>query len=67
MAVLGVIKGFSNLPKKMQTDVLSIADSCFDYTNYSFNKAVNTSLKYALEIVKSNNGAVKDSVVQIAI
>jgi len=67
MAVLGIIKGFSNLPEKMQTDVLSIADSSFDYTNYSFNKAVNTSLNYALDIVKSNNGSVKDSIVRIAI
>jgi len=67
MAVLGVIKGFSNLPKKMQTDVLSIADSSFDHTNYSFNKTVNTTLKYALEIVQSNNGSIKDSIVQIAI
>lgn len=65
MAVLGVIKGFKNLPSKLQKEVLSVADSTFDYTSYTFNKVVNNTLNYAVENVKKNGGSLSDSTLTI--
>ena len=56
MAVLGVIKGFSGLPKTFRDAVLTIGDSTFINTNYSFNKAVNQTLKYAKDLAVKNGG-----------
>jgi hypothetical protein len=57
LAVLGVIKGFSNLPEDMQDGTLAVADSVFIYTDYSFNKAVESSYRYALDFVTKNGGS----------
>ena len=54
MAVLGVIKGFSNLPPEMQKGVKDIGDSIFINTNYSFNTAVASTYKYAKQLMQKN-------------
>lgn len=65
MAVLGVIKGFSSLPKKMQEAVNTIGDSLFINTSYSFNSALNSTYKYALDLIAKNGGKVTSRKVQI--
>jgi ADP-ribosylglycohydrolase len=61
MAVLGVIKGFSNLPAFMRKGVMDVADSAFINTNYTFNKAVESTYNYAISLIKENGGEVKNS------
>ena len=56
MAVLGVIKGFSGLPQEYQNAVNAIGDSIFIHTDYTFNKAVDHSVKYAKELTVANGG-----------
>jgi hypothetical protein len=58
MAVLGVIKGFSSLPEDMQEGVKNVGDSAFIYTSYSFNSAVSSTYKYALDLIAKNGGKV---------
>jgi hypothetical protein len=58
MAVLGVIKGFSGLPADMQAGVKSAGDSVFINTTYSFNTAVASTNKYALDLIVQNGGKV---------
>jgi hypothetical protein len=58
MAVLGVIKGFSCLPENMQEGVKNVGDSVFIYTSYSFNSAVSSTYKYALDLIAKNGGKV---------
>lgn len=58
VAVLGVIKGFSGLPIAYQKAVKNMGDSLFDNTSYSFNKAVNSTIKYAQEMIEKNGGKV---------
>ncbi len=60
MAVLGVIKGFSKLPKEMQDGVNAVGDSIFINTTYSFNSAVNSTLKYAVALIEKNGGKVNE-------
>lgn len=58
MAVLGVIKGFSNLPADMQEGVRSIGDSLFINTSYSFNTAVLNTFRYANDLIIKNGGRI---------
>jgi len=67
LAVLGVIKGFSGLPENMQSGVKAIADSLFIHTTYSFNSAVASTNKYALELVARDGGVVAEKNIKIKI
>ncbi|HLN54972.1 MAG TPA: ADP-ribosylglycohydrolase family protein [Bacteroidales bacterium] len=65
MAVLGVIKGFSGLPVNMQEGVKAIGDSTFINTTYSFNSAVGSTYKYALELIEKEGGEVSGNKIMI--
>ncbi len=67
MAVLGVIYGFNNLPFAMKNGINNVADSLFINTNYSFNKAVENTYNYALDIIKNNGGTINNNNIAIAI
>jgi ASC-1-like (ASCH) protein len=65
MAVLGVIKGFSGLPIDYQEAMRKMGDSLFIHTNYSFNKAVDQTLKYAKELIVKNGGTITSKEIKI--
>jgi hypothetical protein len=67
MSVLGVIKGFNSLPAEMKKGISDIGDSLFINTNYSFNKAVESTYNYAVDIVKKDGGEVTDRQIKIKI
>ncbi len=67
MAVLGVIKGFSGLPKDMQDGVTAVGDSLFVHTTYSFNSAVESTYKYALNLIQKEGGEVTDKEISIKV
>ena len=56
MAILGVIKGFNNLPTSMQEGVKAVGDTLFINTTYSYNAAVQNTYKYALQLIKAQGG-----------
>ena len=58
MAVIGVIKGFSNLPVEMQNGVKAVGDSIFINTTYTFNTAVESTYQYALKMILQNGGKI---------
>ncbi len=60
MSVLGIIKGYDALPLAYRNAVESMADTLFDNTSYSFNKAVAQTMKYAQYLVKSNGGIIQN-------
>ena len=65
LAVLGVIKGFSGLPENMQEGVKAISDSIFINTTYSFNSAVTSTYKYALDLITKDGGKVADKNIMV--
>ena len=65
LAVLGVIKGFSGLPLDMQEGVKALGDSTFIYTSYSFNSAVTSTYKYALDLISKEGGKITDKKVLV--
>jgi hypothetical protein len=56
LAVIGVVKGFSGLPAEMQEGIKAVGDSTFIHTSYSFNSAVNSTYRYALDLVAESGG-----------
>lgn len=57
LALLGVINGFTALPNEYRESVFAIRDSVFPHTNYSFQKAVESTKKYADGIIQKNGGS----------
>lgn len=66
MAVLGVILGYDNLPKAMKEGVSFMGDSLFINTDYSFNKAVENTYKYAIRLIAENGGKVNENEITIS-
>jgi hypothetical protein len=58
MAVIGLIRGFSGLPADWREAVSAIGDSLFIHTDYSFNKAIEKSMEYAIQLATNNGGKV---------
>lgn len=67
VAVLGIIKGLSGLPASYQAAVKAMGDSLFTNTSYSFNMAVDQTLKYAQDLVSQNGGIVTDQSLKVKI
>jgi hypothetical protein len=67
MAVLGVINGFKKLPPELTSGVTEYADSIFINTNYSFNKAVQNTFNYALNLIQKDSGTVSGKRIKIKI
>lgn len=65
LAVLGVIRGFSGLPAEMQEGIRVIADSVFIHTDYSFNRAVESSYNYAIRFIAENGGSIGKKKIKI--
>ena len=67
MAVLGVINGFSHLPKNMQDEVNKMQDSLFIFTNYSFRKAIDQTYKYAVNHIVAEGGEQSPELIKVKI
>jgi len=67
LAVLGVINGFSGLPAYMQDGVKALGDTLFIHTSYSFNSAVESTVKYAHELIQKDGGTVSDKLLKVKI
>ncbi len=55
-AVIGVINGYSGIPEHWKAGIPAIADSHFIFTGYTFNSAVDNTMKYARELIAANGG-----------
>jgi hypothetical protein len=65
-AVLGVRDGYGKIPDVWKSSIPSIADSVFIFTDYSFNKVVANTLKYARQQVLANGGRIEGETWHIA-
>ena len=67
MAVLGVVKGYSNLPEEMTTVIRQIKDSAFLHTTYSFETMVESTYNYAISFIKKNGGTITGDKIKIPV
>lgn len=63
--VLGVMLGYSKIPTQWTSGIAAIADRKFDYTTYSFNDIVASTMKRALLVVTRAGGRVSGDRIEI--
>lgn len=56
--VLGVMLGYDRIPDRWKSGIAAIADRKFQFTDYSFNTIVDSTLRRALKVVASVGGKV---------
>ncbi|MEA4839580.1 MAG: ADP-ribosylglycohydrolase family protein [Bacteroidales bacterium] len=66
-AVLGIVKGYSNISEKFKSYISVITDKNFLYTDYSYKKTVSQTLVFINENVIVNGGEINGDVYQIKI
>jgi hypothetical protein len=65
--VLGVILGYDRIPDRYKSGISSLADTRFQFTDYSFNSIVKSTEARALQVIRKAGGSVTDSEVIIPI
>ena len=58
--VLGVMIGYAAIPDRWKSGIDAIADTKFDYTNYSFNTITESTVRRALRVIEMAGGKVTD-------
>ncbi len=65
--VLGVMMGYEAIPEEFKSGIPAIEDEKFNYTQYSFNEIVDSTVKRAETIVAGVGGQVTDDEVMIPV
>jgi hypothetical protein len=65
--VLGVMLGYSQIPDEFKSGIGKIADTKFDFTDYSFNSICESTVQRALSLIKSNGGKVAGDEITIRV
>lgn len=60
LGILGVVSGYENIAEKFTKGIAAIEDRNFLYTEYSFNKIVESSVNRAIALAKTYGGYVND-------
>lgn len=60
-AVLGIISGYEAIHEVLKSHIPAIADECFAFTDYSYNKAVSQTMAFIDENVVKVGGEVTDN------
>jgi hypothetical protein len=63
--VLGVILGYQRIPDHFKSGIPALADTKFQFTDYSFNSIVKSTETRALKVIQGVGGKVSDSEVGI--
>ena len=65
--IVGVMLGFDAIPKRYTSGLQAIADEPFDFTSYSFNGIVESTLRRAIALVERNGGRVEGERIVVAL
>lgn len=63
--ILGVMLGYSKIPEEFKAGIPKLADTKFDFTDYSFNTICESTFKRALKVIQQNGGTVNDNEVVV--
>jgi hypothetical protein len=64
-AILGVMKGYSNIPDIYKSDIPLMSNDEFSYTTYSYNKTVAQTIAFLNENIKANGGKINGDIYTI--
>ncbi len=56
--ILGVMLGYQGIPEIYKSGIPALADTRFQYTNYSFNEICKSTLDRALKVIRAAGGKV---------
>ncbi len=65
LGILGVVLGYDGIPEKYTAGVDAIADEKFNYTDYSLNDIVDSTMTRAIALIEQTGGSVSDGVAYI--
>jgi hypothetical protein len=63
--VLGVMLGYSGIPEQFKSGIPKLANTKFDFTDYSYDSICTSTLNRALKLIRQNGGKVTDAEVLI--
>jgi hypothetical protein len=58
--ILGVMIGYAAIPDRWKSGIAAIADTKFDYTNYTFNTITESTIRRALRVIAMAGGKVTE-------
>jgi hypothetical protein len=67
LGILGVVKGFNDLPEKYTSGIADIEDERFNYTSYSFIDIVESSVDRAIQLIERTGGSVSGNNITVKI
>lgn len=59
--IVGVMLGYKGIPDEWKSGITPIADKKFDYTNYSFNDIVRSTMERAFKVIRASGGTVTET------
>jgi hypothetical protein len=65
IGILGVVLGYNAIPSKFTAGVAAIEDEDFNYTSYSLNDIVDSSVTRAVALIKRTGGTVDGEIVRV--
>ena len=65
LGILGVVLGYEGIPKEYTAGIPAMADEKFNYTSYSMNDIVDSTVTRAIALIERTGGAVEHDVVNI--
>lgn len=65
VGILGVMLGYSQIPDRYRSGIPAIADTPFEFTSYSFNSIVASTVKRAEQVIASAGGTVSPTEVVV--
>lgn len=63
--ILGVMMGYEKIPDRWKSGIADIADKKFQFTDYSFNTIVDSTIQRTFKVVRSVGGKVTDAEITI--
>ena len=67
VGILGVVLGYDGIPTKYTEGIAAIADEKFNYTSYSLNDIVDSTVTRAVALIERTGGSVSDGIVNVNI
>lgn len=65
--ILGVVLGYDGIPAKYTGGIAAIADEKFNYTSYSLNDIVDSSVSRAVALIERTGGSVDGGIVNVMV
>lgn len=65
VGILGVVLGYDGIPVKYTQGIAAMADEKFNYTSYSLNDIVESSVTRAIALIERTGGSVEGDIVNV--